>query len=149
MSHHEHLIGADGVQHSDDVAKDVKVSVAGDVGGGVGVAVAPEVGSHGSVAERGEGVELVAPGVPKLGEAMEEENDWTFSFLREVNVDSVCPYSSVLYSISLHFQIPNHNLEFSIYKCMCQFRHTSIILVYHIAAIPFILGKIFLFIPLL
>ena len=88
------------------------LSVAVDIGGGIGVAVAPEFGSHGSLAERGEGVELVAPRVPKLGEAMEEENDWTFSFLREVNVDAVCPYSSVLYSISLHcFVSPNSRLQ--------------------------------------
>ena len=117
MAHHKHLIGADGGQHSDNVIDDVEVSVAVDVGGSVRVLVALEVGSHGSVAEKGEGVDLVAPEVPKLEETMKEENDWTFSFLREVNVDAIGLYNYVMYSLHFfvspnsRFQIPNPNFN--------------------------------------
>lgn len=41
---------------------------------GVGVAVAAEVGGDAAVATGGEVEELVAPRVPELGEAMEEED---------------------------------------------------------------------------
>lgn len=41
---------------------------------GVGVAVATEVGGDAAVAKGGEVEELMAPSVPELGEAMEEED---------------------------------------------------------------------------
>ena len=76
MPHHENLVFAtgDGVQEGDEISDDVEGGVA--VGRSVGVAVAAEVGGDGSESEGGEGEDLVAPGVPELGEAMAEEDEW-------------------------------------------------------------------------
>ena len=64
MSNHEHRIGAHGVQNSDEVADHVETGVAAHIRRRVAVAVTTEVRSQGSVAEGGESVDLVAPGVP-------------------------------------------------------------------------------------
>lgn len=65
---------AEDVEEGDEVADDVEDGVGCVVGRGVGVAVATEVGCHAAVAVAGEGEDLVAPGVPELREAMEEED---------------------------------------------------------------------------
>ena len=72
MSNHEHLISAHGVQNSDEVTDHVETGVAAHIRRRVAVTVTAEVRSHGPVAEQSKSVDLVAPGVPRLREAMNE-----------------------------------------------------------------------------
>lgn len=81
----------------------MEASVAVDIRWRLAVPVTAEVRSHRTVAEGGEGVDLVALGVPKLGKAMEEENDWTLAFLCKVNINSICLHSPVLYPLHCPF----------------------------------------------
>ena len=89
MTHEEDLAETERVEEGDEVAHDVESGVAGRGGRGVGVAVAAEVGGDGAVAEGGEGEELVAPWVPELWEAVEEEDWWAFTNLCNVHVYAV------------------------------------------------------------
>jgi hypothetical protein len=84
VSHHEHLVlvGGYGVQERNEITHHVEARVAGGLNRRVRVAVAAEVESHGSVAERGQGYDLVPPRVPELRETMQEENHWALTFLR-------------------------------------------------------------------
>ncbi|CAI0423389.1 unnamed protein product, partial [Linum tenue] len=70
----EDLVDLEGVEEADQVADDVEGGVFGRRRGRVGVAVPAEVRGDAAVAEGGEGEELVAPRVPELREAVEEED---------------------------------------------------------------------------
>ena len=63
--------------------------VSGGGGGGRSLAEAAKVGGDGAVAGGSEGGNLVAPRVPELGEAVEEEHDRAGAFLRHVHGDAV------------------------------------------------------------
>lgn len=70
----ENTIDGEIVEKAEEVADDVEDGVGGKEDGGIGVAIATKVGSKDTVAKVGEELELVAPRVPELGEAVEEEN---------------------------------------------------------------------------
>lgn len=76
MAHHEHFVHGQRIEESDEVADDVEGGVGRRRGRRVGVAVAAEVRCDGAVAEGGEGEKLVAPRIPKLREAVDEEYHW-------------------------------------------------------------------------
>jgi len=76
MAHQKNSLDSQSVEKPDEVGDDVEGGVRGSVGRGVGVAVAAEVGGDGPVAHGGEGQKLVAPRVPKLREAVEEQYNW-------------------------------------------------------------------------
>lgn len=90
-------LGAHGVQHSDHVAHHVEIGVTAAIRRRLRVNITAEVRSHGSVAEMGQSLDLVAPAVPQRREAMDEESDWTLAFLCYVNVYSIYPHSPMLY----------------------------------------------------
>ena len=97
----EHLVETEFVKKGDKVADDVEGGVTGGGGRGVGVTVPAEVGGDGSVAEGGESEELVAPRVPELWEAVEEEDWWALTNLCNVHADAV--YFEVSVLNFLHF----------------------------------------------
>ena len=73
MAHQKNSLDSQSVDKPDEVGDDVEGGVRGSVGRGVGVAVAAEVRGDGPVARSGEGQKLVAPHVPNLREAVEEQ----------------------------------------------------------------------------
>jgi hypothetical protein len=60
-------------------------AVRGDLGGFGGASVAADVDGDGAVAGGGEGRELVTPGVPGLGEAVDEQDDGPLPQFGEVD----------------------------------------------------------------
>ena len=103
MPDHEHLllISSYGVQERDEISDHVEICVARRVGRRVRVALAAQVRRHGSVAKRGQGLDLVPPGVPELGEAVEQQDHRALTFLGYVHVDAVDFDRLVLYSLHL------------------------------------------------
>lgn len=98
MSHQEDFLisRAKGLNERYEVSDDVEAGVARGVGGGVRLAVAAEIRRHGAVAQGGEELHLVAPGVPQLREAVQEEDHGALPFLRHVHVDPVNVHGFVL-----------------------------------------------------
>lgn len=84
------------IEQADQIADYVERRVAGRARWRVGVTVAAKVGGDGAVAEVGEVEHLVAPGVPELREAVEEEHGWTGADLSYVHVYPVCLDGAVL-----------------------------------------------------
>lgn len=88
------------VEEADEVADEVRDGVGGGAEGGVGVTVATEVGGDGAEAGGGEGGHLVAPGVPRLREAVEEEHQvGALPLLRHVHPYPVRPYPAVAHLV--------------------------------------------------
>ena len=87
-----YLILAEGVDKGDEVSDDVEGGVARSRRRRVGVAVAAQVGSHGSVATSCEAKDLMAPAVPEFGEAVDVEDEWAIPFLCYVHVYAVYAY---------------------------------------------------------
>jgi hypothetical protein len=74
---HEHLPLAERVEERHQVADDVQRGVLlGAAVGHVGAAVPAHVGRHGAVPRGGQRRHLVAPGVPRLREAVEQQHRW-------------------------------------------------------------------------
>lgn len=90
MAHQENLVNTQMVNQPHEVADDVERRVGRRRRRRVAVTEAPEVRSYGSVPQRWQSKHLVAPRVPELWEAMEEENRWTGPDWSDVHVYAVC-----------------------------------------------------------
>ncbi|TQD91849.1 hypothetical protein C1H46_022559 [Malus baccata] len=103
VGHHEHLllIGCDGVQERHEVSNHVEA--VGEGGGGVSVATPSEVGGDDAVAEGGEGEDLVAPALPEIGNAVDEEDEWAIPFLGSIAL-SLSNFLSVWVFLCLFIQ---------------------------------------------
>ncbi|KAL6981990.1 hypothetical protein U1Q18_023608 [Sarracenia purpurea var. burkii] len=81
VAHHRHLLSAghDGVEQRNEVVDNLEDGELGEVADGStgGVAVAEEIGSHDSVSSCCHVQNLVAPQVPELWEAVDEEDHRT------------------------------------------------------------------------
>lgn len=90
VAHQKHLLHLEGVQQRHQVSHDVEDRVAAGRRWSIAVPVPAEVGDDGAIPLRGEVEHLVAPRVPQLWEAVEEEyGRRPFAQLRHVHVDAV------------------------------------------------------------
>ena len=105
VAHEEDPIQTKCVQEGYEVADDVEDGVTGGGGRRVGVAVAAEVGGDGTVAAGGSREHLVAPRVPELREAVEEEHRRAGARLRNVHVYAVDEDCPMLYLLHLHLSL--------------------------------------------
>jgi hypothetical protein len=80
---------AERVDEAEHVVDERGHAVRGQLGGGGGPPVAAHVGGDGVVSGGGERGELVAPGIPELGEAVEEDDGRPLARLGQVQVDAV------------------------------------------------------------
>jgi len=103
MTHQKNLLDSQSVEKPDEVGDDVEDGVWGSVGRSVGVAVAAEVRGDGPVARSGEGQKLVAPRVPELREAVEEQYHWAWPNGCHVHVYSIRTHRFLLYFLHLFF----------------------------------------------
>jgi hypothetical protein len=105
MAYQEDLVDTQMVEKADEVADDVEHSVGGGGGRRVSVSISAEVGGDAAVAEGREVEKLVAPRVPELREAVEEEDRRACPYRRYVHVYAICAYSGVLYLLHLHLSL--------------------------------------------
>lgn len=80
MGDQEDLVDTQMVEKADEVADDVERSVGGGRGRRVSLSKSAEVGGYAAVAEGREVEKLVAPRVPELREAVEEEDHWASTY---------------------------------------------------------------------
>ena len=74
---------------SPKIASQVEQRVLTNVFGGVGAPVPTLIGYNGVIAGSGECLQLMAVGVPRLGETMAEEDERTLPFFGDVHADPV------------------------------------------------------------
>jgi hypothetical protein len=95
---HDHRLPlAQGIEEADHVAHQVQLGVALAPFGPVGPAIAALIGGHGVVAGLGQRDELVAPGVPGFGEAVEQDDERPRAALGDVHADAVSLDDAMLY----------------------------------------------------
>ena len=72
-------------------------AIGSDLVGAIGLPVAPLVRGDHMVARCGEGWQLMAPGVPQLGEAVTQQDQRPLTLLRDMHVDAIRPEDPVVY----------------------------------------------------
>ncbi len=81
--------GFECIEQADEVADQMKDRVLIDRLGCVALAVTAHVGGNGAEARRGEGANLMAPGIPGLGKAVAEQHQRPFALFGDVEADAV------------------------------------------------------------
>ena len=81
--------GLERIEQADEVADQMKDRVLIDRLGCVALAVTAHVGGHGVEARRGEGANLMAPGIPGFGKAVAEQHQRSLALLGDVEADAV------------------------------------------------------------
>ena len=89
MAGDDRRLGPQRVEHAHHVAHQMEQGVLVDGLWALGLAVAAHVGGDGAVAGLRQGVELVAPGIPGLREAVAEQHQRAAAFLGDVHADAV------------------------------------------------------------
>src|SRR5690606_30012109 len=80
---------AERIEEAGDIGAEDLHGVLRGVSGGIGATVAAKVGGDGAEAGIGEGVELVAPGVPEFGPAVEHHDREALAGFGNVHFDAV------------------------------------------------------------
>ncbi len=89
MADEHRSFGTDVVEQSEQIATQVDDVVVGDLARAVGPAVAPLVGDDHAVASGDERLDLVAPGVRQLGEAMAQQDGEAVTLVDHRQLDPV------------------------------------------------------------
>ncbi len=89
MAGDDRLPGAERVDEADHVADQVQQRVLVDRFGAVGPAIAAHIRRHDMEAGRGQGRELMPPGVPVLGKAVAQHDQRSLALFRQVHLDAV------------------------------------------------------------
>jgi hypothetical protein len=84
------FIGAERIQQANNVARQMKQGVLFNGVGPVGLAVAAHIGCDGVKASFRERLQLMAPGIPRFGEPMTQDDERTGATLGDMHANAVC-----------------------------------------------------------